>query len=202
MKNNLKSDVTTTKKCPKCQEEIQLGANKCKHCNADLRNWFVKHPFITIFIIIPIIISTIVSTINDSKKTDATSSANTNGTSSESQNKIPEIKIITDAKITSSKITKDSIGTPILDISVKNVSSKTIDAVDIEAFFLNNYGEPISEWNSKTERAFNGTIQEKISPNETFPASWNLAVYDNATKVKRVRITRIHFTDGTTISAE
>lgn len=32
------------KRCPKCQEEIQLNATKCKHCGADLRSWFRRHP--------------------------------------------------------------------------------------------------------------------------------------------------------------
>lgn len=36
-----------TKKCPKCNEEIQLSAKVCKHCQADLRNWFVKHKVLT-----------------------------------------------------------------------------------------------------------------------------------------------------------
>lgn len=33
-----------TKKCYKCKEEVLLSAKKCKHCQADLRNWFVRHP--------------------------------------------------------------------------------------------------------------------------------------------------------------
>ena len=41
-----------TKKCPKCQEDIQLGAKKCKHCGADLRNWFMKHKILTGFLIL------------------------------------------------------------------------------------------------------------------------------------------------------
>lgn len=36
-----------TKKCPKCKEEIAKDANKCKHCGADLRNWFVRHKILT-----------------------------------------------------------------------------------------------------------------------------------------------------------
>ncbi|MDD5693229.1 MAG: DUF4352 domain-containing protein [Patescibacteria group bacterium] len=32
-----------TIKCPKCKEEIAKDAKKCKHCGADLRNWFVRH---------------------------------------------------------------------------------------------------------------------------------------------------------------
>lgn len=37
----------TTKLCPKCKEEIQGDAMKCKHCWADLRNWFRKHYIIS-----------------------------------------------------------------------------------------------------------------------------------------------------------
>ena len=39
--------TTTTKSCPKCQEDIQVNAKKCKHCSADLRNWFARHRIIS-----------------------------------------------------------------------------------------------------------------------------------------------------------
>jgi len=48
-----------TKNCPKCSEPIQATAKRCKHCQADLRNWFARHKVITgilIFIILMIII--------------------------------------------------------------------------------------------------------------------------------------------------
>lgn len=45
-----------TKICPKCQEEIKEGAKKCKHCGADLRNWFVRHKFWTGVLILIILV--------------------------------------------------------------------------------------------------------------------------------------------------
>lgn len=36
-----------TKKCPKCSESVQVTAKKCKHCHADLRNWFVRHKILS-----------------------------------------------------------------------------------------------------------------------------------------------------------
>jgi hypothetical protein len=43
------------KKCPKCSESIQATAKVCKHCKADLRNWFVKHKILTAILILIII---------------------------------------------------------------------------------------------------------------------------------------------------
>lgn len=37
-------------KCPKCQEAIQPNAKKCKHCGADLRNWFLRHKIISVLL--------------------------------------------------------------------------------------------------------------------------------------------------------
>lgn len=39
-------------KCPKCKEEVLKGAKKCKHCGADLRNWFMRHKIISVFLIL------------------------------------------------------------------------------------------------------------------------------------------------------
>lgn len=44
-----------TKKCPKCKEEILKDAKKCKHCGADLRNWFMRHKIISVFIVLGVI---------------------------------------------------------------------------------------------------------------------------------------------------
>ena len=55
-----------TKKCPKCGEEIQSSAKKCKHCQADLRNWFAKHKFATGILIIFVLV--IVMAANSDKK--------------------------------------------------------------------------------------------------------------------------------------
>lgn len=41
-----------TKKCSKCGEEILADAKKCKHCQADLRNWFVRHKIISIILLL------------------------------------------------------------------------------------------------------------------------------------------------------
>ena len=38
-----------TKKCSHCQSDIPLKAKKCPNCQSDLRNWFNRHPILTIF---------------------------------------------------------------------------------------------------------------------------------------------------------
>lgn len=39
----------TAKPCPKCAEQIHASAKLCRFCNADLRNWFVRHKLLTAF---------------------------------------------------------------------------------------------------------------------------------------------------------
>lgn len=39
-----------TKKCPACAEDIKIEAKKCPKCQKDLRNWFVKHWFLSILL--------------------------------------------------------------------------------------------------------------------------------------------------------
>ena len=43
------------KKCKSCQTEIDDKAKKCPHCQADQRNWFAKHPILTVIITLVVI---------------------------------------------------------------------------------------------------------------------------------------------------
>jgi len=45
-----------TKKCPKCGEDIQTSAKRCKHCQADLRNWFSRHKVITVIMVLAVLV--------------------------------------------------------------------------------------------------------------------------------------------------
>lgn len=63
-----------TKKCPKCKEEIAKDAKKCKHCGADLRNWFVRHKVWT-GVLILFVIGIIGSASGGGKTTTTTSNS-------------------------------------------------------------------------------------------------------------------------------
>ena len=75
-----------TKKCPKCQEDIQLGAKKCKRCGADLRNWLMKHKIIT-GVLILFVIGIIGSAMGSNKET----SNNSIGTANSNAGSIKQI---------------------------------------------------------------------------------------------------------------
>jgi len=45
----------TTKQCKQCRTEIDSKASRCPHCQSDLRNWWQKHPVLTIILIIFVI---------------------------------------------------------------------------------------------------------------------------------------------------
>ncbi len=58
-------------KCPKCKEDIAKGAVKCKHCGADLRNWFVQHKVISVILGI-ILLGAVISATGGGKTTTTT----------------------------------------------------------------------------------------------------------------------------------
>ena len=43
------------KKCKNCQKEIDSKAKKCPFCQTDLRNWFLKHPILTVILVLIVI---------------------------------------------------------------------------------------------------------------------------------------------------
>ncbi|MBL4694670.1 hypothetical protein JKY72_04850 [Candidatus Gracilibacteria bacterium] len=56
--------MSNTKGCPQCSEKINESAKKCKHCHADLRNWFVKHKILTTLLAL-FLIGAISSAVDD-----------------------------------------------------------------------------------------------------------------------------------------
>lgn len=96
MENEKTKSQDETIKCPKCKEDIQSGAKKCKHCGADLRNWFAKHKILTGILII-IVIGIISSAMSDdsAQTTSETSkdSSNKQATAEEPKKEIAPLKI-------------------------------------------------------------------------------------------------------------
>lgn len=71
MENSNEQSQGQTIKCPQCKEDIQLGAKKCKHCQADLRSSFAKHKILTGFLILVVFII-FVSVVGSYNKTQDT----------------------------------------------------------------------------------------------------------------------------------
>lgn len=60
------------KKCKSCQTEIDSKAKKCPHCQADQRNWFVKHKILTG--ILAIVVIAMISNVSGGDKNSSTNS--------------------------------------------------------------------------------------------------------------------------------
>ena len=72
-----------TKNCPKCGEPIQASAKRCKHCQADLRNWFVRHKVMTGILVIIVLI--IIASVGGKKDKSTTDTASTSGTAKQEE---------------------------------------------------------------------------------------------------------------------
>jgi hypothetical protein len=47
----------TTKKCRECKADIPADAKVCQHCKAKQGNWFIRHKFLTVILVLIIIIA-------------------------------------------------------------------------------------------------------------------------------------------------
>lgn len=41
-----------TRKCPSCDKTISIKAKRCPYCRQDLRNWFRRHPILTVLLVL------------------------------------------------------------------------------------------------------------------------------------------------------
>ena len=103
-------------------------------------------------------------------------------------------------------ISINMIGTPELTLLVMNTSGKDIDAFEFEAKLYDSFDRPVNKMGTNSN-VFKGVAQNFILskndktygldyPWEAF--TWNLTLYDLATKARELTITKVHFTDGTT----
>ena len=146
--------MNTANKCPKCKEDIQPGAKKCKHCQADLRNWFVKHKIVT-GILVFFGIAIIASAFNNPDSSNVSeNSASTGNLQAEKVTEAPisitaveladayeknEVKADKDYKGKSLEITGTikEIGTVLSQTFVVLSSGKEFSITDIQCFFDN-----------------------------------------------------------------
>lgn len=66
--------------CPKCKEAIEPAAKRCKHCQADLRNWFIRHKVITG--ILGLLLLGIIASAGSNDSSSSTQSATNTATTS------------------------------------------------------------------------------------------------------------------------
>lgn len=66
-------DATETKKCPKCHEDIQKQAVKCKHCGENLRGWVRRHPILSALIFIMVLPMSIATAFSSPRTTEVPS---------------------------------------------------------------------------------------------------------------------------------
>ena len=90
------------KKCKSCQTEIDSKAKKCPHCQADQRNWFVKHKIITVILAL-VLIGAISGGAKGSNTATTSSNSNTSNKTTTNSPKPSPIIVKTDTLVNALK---------------------------------------------------------------------------------------------------
>ncbi len=128
------------KKCKSCQSEIDDKAKKCPKCQADQRNWFVKHKILTgiLVIILIVIISSSSGNKNKGTNTVTTQGSNNKTTQTETIGKIGDAVTANDLSFTATDISKaKSLGSSyskkeaqgtfnVITLTIKNTGKETV----------------------------------------------------------------------------
>lgn len=125
--------VGPTKNCPKCGELIQASAKRCKHCQADLRNWFARHKVLTGFGALVVIIIVLASMGSDKEDMKATKDNSTPAQQNESNS-----TDATPAKKNGPNFIKKSMGE---EVSTKTFKLKVNSATE-KPTIVSSYGTP------------------------------------------------------------
>ena len=212
------------KNCPHCKEEILKGASKCPKCQSDIRNWFARHPFISIIIFLFLLwsIGNIVGKNNDSSgqaivpkstitNTDTSITVPNPKPIQETPASTPppatkpalsdceQKKADANEKLQSLKIVKSNIvqeyNFPFLKMTLQNDTGHTIDAYGFEMKMSDNFNNPVLQSISRND-TFRGLSQDEIADGARGSWKWQLSLFDNATKITSIAIVKIHFSDN------
>lgn len=80
------------KTCKSCQKQIDEKAKKCPHCRADQRNWFRRHPILTVLLVLVVI--GIIGSIGGSKNSSNTQTANNNAQATQQKQEVQQPTIV------------------------------------------------------------------------------------------------------------
>lgn len=68
----MSAETEITKKCPSCDKDISVKAKRCPYCRQDLRNWFRRHPIITLILLLIFVPAFISGLTSGQNKTSTT----------------------------------------------------------------------------------------------------------------------------------
>ncbi len=123
------------KQCPKCKEDIQERAKKCKHCGADLRNWFSRHKILTAFMGFFLLLI-IISSDNDKKMSQIKKANDETSARIERTEKLIDKKISNDQK-------EVAVHGADEDVMIDDLKIKVVRIKDLGSSISRSFGEPI-----------------------------------------------------------
>lgn len=118
------------KKCKWCQTEIEEKAKVCPNCKKDLRNWFAKHPVLSVIIGL-VVLSMIAGGGNKTAVNQTGNATNTVSTVAKTEAVKPEEPKKQDLEILEHKFVKEKYSSKVVG-KVKNNTTKTYGYAQVE----------------------------------------------------------------------